>query len=123
MLRRRTSRTASVPTASRCAAPSHGAEVADSTSFWQPIRFAPAAQQVPATPKLQAAASALNGTAPVFYDVADIEPGGSSLFGVTYDVRNVSGARNAIIEFSRPTLDFVEAFFFTGQLHRPPTRS
>ncbi len=92
----------------------HGAEIADSTSFWQPLRFAPARQQLPATPKVQAAASALGSTEPLFYDVADIEPGGSPVFGVTYDVRGVSGARNAIVEFSRPTRDFAEALFISG---------
>jgi len=92
----------------------HGAEIADSTSFWQPIRFAPARYQLPATPKVQAAASALGSTEPLFYDVADIEPGGSPLFGVTYDVRGLAGARNAIVEFSRPTQDFAEALFISG---------
>ena len=92
----------------------HGAEIADSTSFWQPIRFAPARQQLPATPKVQAAASVLGSTEPLFYDVADIEPGGSPVFGVTYDVRGVAGARNAIVEFSRPTQDFAEALFVSG---------
>jgi hypothetical protein len=92
----------------------HGAEIADSTSFWQPLRFAPARQQLPATPKVQAAASAFGSEAPLFFDVADIEPGGSSVFGVTYDVRSVNGARNAIIEFSRATQDFVKGAFFTG---------
>src|SRR3954469_10362002 len=92
----------------------HGAEIADSTSFWQPLRFAPTRQQLPATPKVQAAASALGSSEPLFYDVADIEPGGSSLFGVTYDVRSVTGARNAIVEFSRPTRDFAEALFISA---------
>jgi hypothetical protein len=91
-----------------------GSEIADSTSFWQPLRFAPARQQIPATPKIQAAASALNGTAPLFYEVADTEPGGSKQFAVTYDVSNVSGARGAIVEFSAPTHDFASALFFTG---------
>jgi hypothetical protein len=92
----------------------NGLEIPDSTSFWQPIRFAPAAQQLPVTPKIQATASILNGTAPLFYDVADTEPGGSNQFAVTYDVRPVGGARNAIIEFSAPTLDFAKALFITG---------
>jgi hypothetical protein len=92
----------------------HGAEIADSTSFWQPLRFAPARYQLPATPKVQAEASALGSAEPLFYDVADIEPGGSSRFGVTYDVRSVAGARNAIVEFSRPTQDFAEALFVSG---------
>jgi hypothetical protein len=92
----------------------HGAEIADSTSFWQPLRFAPARRQIPATPKIQAAASALNGTAPLFYDVADIEPGGSTRFGVTYDVRGVTGARGALVELSRPTFDFAKALFIDG---------
>ncbi|WP_028060846.1 S8 family serine peptidase [Candidatus Solirubrobacter pratensis] len=93
----------------------HGAEIADSTSFWQPLRFAPARQQLPATPKIQAAASALNGSAPLFYDVADVEPGGSTQFGVTYDVRGVTGARGALVEFSRPTYDFAKALFIDGR--------
>ena len=92
----------------------HGAEIADSTSFWQPLRFAPGRYQLPATPKVQAAASALGSTEPLFYDVPDIEPGGSPVFGVTYDVRGVSGARNAIVEFSRPTQDFAEGLFVSG---------
>ncbi len=75
---------------------------------------APNRYQLPATPKLQAAASALNGAAPLFYDAADTEPGGSSLFAVTYDVSSVQGAKNAIIEFSRPTVNFASALFFTG---------
>jgi hypothetical protein len=93
----------------------NGREVADSTSFWQPIRYAPVAYQVPATPKQEAAASAINGTAPVYYEVADVEAdGGSAQFEEQVDVRNVSGAKGAIIEFSRPTYDFTEAFFLTG---------
>ncbi len=91
-----------------------GAQIPDSTSFWQPIRFAPQAQQLPATPKIQATASLLNGSAPLFYDVADTETGGSNQFAVTYDVRPVNGARNAIIEFSAPTENFASALFFTG---------
>src|SRR3954454_4571544 len=91
-----------------------GTEIADSTSFWQPLRFGPARQQLPATPKVQAVASVLGSTEPLFYDAADIEPGGSSQFGVTYDVRSVAGARNAIVEFSRPTQDFAEALFVSG---------
>ncbi len=94
----------------------HGAEIPDSTSFWQPIRFAPQAQQLPATPKIQATASLLNGADPLFYDIADIEPGGSNQFAVTYDVRSVNGARNAVIEFSRPTHNFASAIFFTGNI-------
>jgi hypothetical protein len=93
----------------------NGREVADSTSFWQPIRYAPVAYQVPATPKQEAAASLLNGTAPLFYEIADTEAdGGSAQFEEQIDVRNVAGAKGAIIEFSRPTYDFTEAFFLTG---------
>lgn len=92
----------------------HGAEVADSTSFFLPLRFAPGVQKLPATPKVQAAASLLNGAAPLFYDIADIEPGGSRKFAVTYDVRSVPGARHAVIEFSAPTYNFAGALFFTG---------
>jgi hypothetical protein len=92
----------------------HGVEVPDSTSLFQPLRFAPARYELPATPKVQAAASGLNGNDPLFYDVADIEPGGSTLFGVTYDVTSVKGATGAIIEFSAPTVDFAEALFVSG---------
>jgi hypothetical protein len=92
----------------------HGQEIADSTSFWQPLRFAPDRQQLPATPKIQAAASVLNGAAPLFYEAADTEPGGSTQFAVTYDVRSVNGARGALIEFSRPTYDFAKALFISG---------
>jgi hypothetical protein len=93
----------------------HGAEIADSTSFWQPLRFAPARRQIPATPKVQAAASLLNGTAPLFYEAADTEAaGGSTQFAVTYDVRDVAGARGALIEFSAPTYDFAKALFISG---------
>ena len=35
---------------------------------------------------------------------------------MTYDVRPVNGARNAIIEFSAPTDNFASAVFFTGNL-------
>ncbi len=91
-----------------------GAEIADSTSFWLPLRYAPRRQDIPGTPKIQAAASALNGTAPLFYEVADTEPGGSTEFTVTFDVRSVRGARNTLVEFSAPTLDFASALFFTG---------
>jgi len=94
----------------------HGAEIPDSTSFWQPIRFAPQAQQLPVTPKVQAAASLFGSTEPLFFDIGDFEPGGSDQFAVTYDVRPVSGARNAIIEFSAPTNGFVSAVFFTGNI-------
>ncbi len=91
-----------------------GTEIADSTSFFLPLRYAPAKYQLPATPKIQAAASVLNGTAPLFYEAADTEPGGSTQFAVTYDVSSVSGAKNALIEFSAPTLDFAKGVFFTG---------
>jgi len=91
-----------------------GQEIPDSTSFWQPIRYAPAAYQLPVTPKIQAEASALNGTAPLFYEIADTEPGGSTRFAVSYDVRPVKGATGAIVEFSRPTFDFAKALFITG---------
>jgi hypothetical protein len=91
-----------------------GQEVADSTSFWLPLRYAPQEQEIPATPKIQATASVLNGTAPLFYEVADIEPGGSTKFAVTYDAQNVSGASGVIIEFSAPTYNFAAAVFFTG---------
>ncbi|HEX2785361.1 MAG TPA: S8 family serine peptidase [Ilumatobacteraceae bacterium] len=92
----------------------HGVEVPDSTSLFLPLRFAPARYELPATPKIQAAASLLNGTAPLFYEAADIEPGGSTEFGVTYDVTGVRGATAAIIEFSAPTIDFASALFITG---------
>jgi hypothetical protein len=92
----------------------HGAEIPDSNSFWQPLRFAPPRYQVPTTPKIQAVASILNGTAPLFYEAADTEPGGSTQFAVTYDVRAVNGARNALIEFSAPTHDFAKGLFVTG---------
>lgn len=91
-----------------------GQEVADSTSHWLPLRFAPGTYSLPRTPKIQAAASALNGAAPLFYEIADTEPGGSTEFGVTYDVRPVPGAQRALIEFSAPTYDFASALFFTG---------
>jgi hypothetical protein len=79
-----------------------------------PLRFAPAAYELPATPKVKAAASLFGPTDPLFYDAADIEPGGSTQFDVTYDVSGVTGATNAIIEFSRPTIDFADALFITG---------
>jgi len=69
-------------------------EVPDSNSLFLPLRFAPARYQLPATPKIQAEASLLNGANPLFYDIADIEPGGSTRFGVTYDV-NVSALQTA----------------------------
>jgi hypothetical protein len=94
----------------------HGVEVPDSTSLFQPLRFAPNRYELPATPKVQAAASLLNGEDPLFYDIADIEPGGSTLFGVTYDVTGVKGATGAIIEFSAPTIDFASGVFFTGNI-------
>ena len=94
----------------------HGQEIPDSTSFWQPLRYAPAAQQIPVTPKIMADASLWPSTAPLFYEIADIEPGGSPVFHVTYDVRNVSGARGALIEFSAPTHDFFKGVFLTGDI-------
>jgi hypothetical protein len=92
----------------------HGVEVPDTTSLFLPLRFAPAAYELPATPKVKAAASLFGPTDPLFYDAADIEPGGSTQFDVTYDVSGVTGATNAIIEFSRPTIDFADALFITG---------
>ncbi|MBO0838088.1 MAG: S8 family serine peptidase, partial [Actinobacteria bacterium] len=92
-----------------------GQEVSDSTSFWLPLRYTPNnSERLPATPKIQAQASVLNGTAPLFYEVADTETGGSTDFAVAYDVRSVPGARGALIEFSAPTLNFASALFFTG---------
>ncbi len=96
----------------------HGAEVPDSTSFWQPIRFAPAAEQVPATPKVQAAASLLGSTEPLFYDIADIEPGGSSVFGVQYDVRNVNGARGRDHRVLAPDARLHRRALLHRELHR-----
>jgi hypothetical protein len=99
-----------------------GREVADSTSFWLPLRYAPARQEIPGTPRIQAEASVLNGTAPLFYEAADTEPGvGSTRFAVTYDVRSVRDARNTVIEFSAPTLNFASALFVTGNFG--PTNS
>jgi hypothetical protein len=92
-----------------------GTEVADSTSFWSPLRYAsPRGEQLPQTPKLQAQASVLNGTAPLFYEAADTEPGGSTQFAVSFDVRSIRGARGALVEFSAPTLNFASALFVTG---------
>jgi Subtilase family len=93
-----------------------GKEIADSTSFFLPLRFAPHKQQIPATPKIQGVASILNGTAPLFYEAIDTEPdGGSTRFAVTFDVSAVKGATGALIEFSGPTVDFAKALFVTGK--------
>ena len=83
----------------------------DSTSSWIPLRVAPARQGTPASPKVQAAASGVGATAPVWWDIADVEPAGSPDFAVTYDVRAVPGARSTIIEFASPSTDFVGALF------------
>src|SRR5205823_2529813 len=85
-----------------------GKEMADSTSFWSPLRYAsPRGEQLAQTPKIQAAASLLNGSAPLFYEAADTGPdGGSTQFAVSFDVRSIRGARGALIEFSAPTLNF-----------------
>lgn len=102
---------------------SKGKEVTHSTSFWLPLRYAPKRYELPATPKIQAESSLwafftvppVPKTAPLFYEIADTEAnGGSTKFAVTYDVRNVTGAKNAVIEFSRPTYDFAGSLFFTG---------
>jgi hypothetical protein len=100
---------------------SKGVEIMDSTSFWLPLRYAPKRYELPATPKIQAASSAWTNVfgipiqAPLFYEVVDTEPGGSTQFAVTFDVRNVTGAKNAIIEFSHPTHDFFSSTFITGE--------
>jgi hypothetical protein len=92
-----------------------GREVADSTSFWSPLRYAsPRGETLPQTPKIQAQASALKGTAPLFYDVADTGPGGSTKLAVSFDVRSIPGARGALVEFSAPTLNFASALFISG---------
>lgn len=99
---------------------SKGVEIMDSTSFWLPLRYAPKRYELPATPKIQAVSSAWTNafgipvTAPLFWEIADSEPGGSSKFSVTYDVRNVTGAKSAVIEFSHPTHDFFSSTFITG---------
>jgi hypothetical protein len=87
-----------------------GKEVADTTSFFLPLRFAPARQQLPQTPKIQAQASILNGTAPLFYEAADTEPGGSTKFAVTFDVRSVRGAKGALVEFFTAANRFINNF-------------
>jgi hypothetical protein len=92
-----------------------GTEIADSTSPWQPLRYAPAMQEYPLTPKIQAQVSLEDSQAPLWYEVADTEPIiGSTKFAVTYDVRQVQGAKGAILEFSAPTYNFAEAAFVTG---------
>ncbi len=91
-----------------------GSEIVDTSSLFLPLRFAPTTNQVPSTPKVQAAASILNGSAPLFYDVADIEPGGSNVFAVKINVSRIRGATGAIVEFSAPTYDFAKALFITG---------
>ena len=91
----------------------------DTTSAWIPLRYAPENEIHPATPKVQAEASLLNGTAPLFYDVADIEPGGSSRFSISYDVSNIDGALAALVEFSAPTYDFAKGIFITGNFDSP----
>jgi hypothetical protein len=94
-----------------------GVEIAGSTSAWLPLRYAPQKQQIPTTPKIQAEASLWPSTAPLFYDIADIEAnGGSSKFAVTFDVRNVDGARAALVEFSSPAVNFTSGLFFTGKI-------
>jgi Subtilase family len=98
-----------------------GREVADSTSFWSPLRYASTrGEQLPQTPKIQAQASLFNGTAPLFWEVADTEPDvGSTQLAVTFDVRAIRGARGALIEFSAPTSNFFSGVFFTGNLPDP----
>ena len=98
-----------------------GQEIVDTSSLFLPLRFAPDRYQVPSTPKVQAAASLFNGTAPLYYEAGDIEPGGSNLFAVKIDVSRIDGATGAIIEFSAPTHDFFEGAFVTGDLG--PTNS
>ncbi len=72
-------------------------------------------QAYPLTPKIQAKASLENGQAPLWYEVADTKPiTGSTKFAVTYDVRQVPGAKGAILEFSAPTYNFADALYFTG---------
>jgi hypothetical protein len=91
----------------------NGVEVADSTSVWVPLRYAPDSEAHPITPKVLAEASAFGpADAPRFYDIVDFEPGGSSRFEVSYDVRAVPGARGALIELSAPATDFVKSLFF-----------
>ncbi len=102
---------------------SNGVEIMDSTSFWLPLRYAPKRYELPATPKIQATSSVwpllfdppYPNPAPLFYEIADTEAdGGSTQFAVTYDVRSVSGAKGAIIEFSHPTYNFASGLLFTG---------
>ncbi|MFL6073727.1 MAG: S8 family serine peptidase, partial [Mycobacteriales bacterium] len=86
---------------------------ADTTSSWIPLRVAPAVRATPASPKVLATASGFGATAPVWWDVADVEAAGSPNFTVSYDVRAVPGARGAVVEFSAPATDFL-GFLFVG---------
>ncbi len=96
---------------------SGGKEIVGSTSSWIPLRYAPALEAHPATPKVQAAVSAQGGTAPLFYDIANTQAGGGSAqFTVTYDTAAVPGATGAIVEFSAPTPDLAQGLFITGNL-------
>ncbi len=99
-------------------ATSHGTELngldgaIDSTSAWIPLRVKPArTSATPTSPKVLAAASGFETTVPVWWDVADTEPGGSSKFSVSYDVRKVPGAKGTLVEFSAPSTDWVGALF------------
>ncbi len=83
----------------------------DSTSSWIPLRVEPDKDATPMSPKVQAAASGFGSAAPVWWDVADVEPAGSTSFAVTYDVRAVRGARSTIIEFASPSTDFLGSLF------------
>jgi hypothetical protein len=65
----------------------------------------------PTSPQVQAVASGFGTTVPVWWDVADTEPGGSSKFAVSYDVRKVPGAKGTLVEFSAPSTDWVGALF------------
>jgi len=97
-------------------------EIVGSTSAWTPLRYAPALEQHPDTPKVQAQVSGLadvyghGSSAPVFYDLPDLGIGGSSLFTVTYTTTAVQGATGSMIEISAPTADFFKGAFLTGNV-------
>jgi hypothetical protein len=84
----------------------------DSTSAWIPLRVEPThTNATPTSPQVLAAASPFGTTVPVWWDVADTEPTGSSKFAVSYDVRKVSGAKGTLVEFSAPSTDWLAGLF------------
>jgi hypothetical protein len=69
------------------------------------------------SPKVQAEQSAFASEAPLWWDVADVSAdGGSDRFTVSYDVRNVPGAKGTLVEISAGATDFLRGVFFTGNI-------